>query len=243
MLLHIVKTSLKPDVKKIGNFIEIPVSARKITIKSFSKILQPYKKVHSLNVIFRDLSFKTKRSRRNPSSLILTAEEKLTEHVSQVACGSFFFFDAHYRACDKADGLLFALFRRFLSLSVCLREIQPQTLRTCDTSLPKPQSESGWSQRRSAICRVVGSGSWEQSLPVRAACVNDWQQPGAALRRLYETWEHGEFVSGSWMYIYMLWFFSSTNPALLPGLTALYCAVVMKTPSSVWCAGAASVLL
>lgn len=41
------------------------------------------------------------------------------------------------------------------------------------------------------------------------------------------------FVSGSWMYIYTLWFLSYSDPALLPGLRAVYCAPLHENTSSV----------
>lgn len=160
---------------------------------------------------------------------------KLTRHVSQVACGSLFFYMVHViEHVINLTGFcsLFALFR-CLQSSLCLSKSDTiQTFSTCDTLLPKPQSESGSSLRSSAICRVVGSGSWEQSLPRRTACVNDWQQPGASLRCLYETWEHSDrgrgiciWVMNVYLYVVVLLFH---YPTLLPGLAALCCAVLYK---------------
>lgn len=42
MLLYIVNTTLKLDLKKMVNEIEIAIPARKITIRSFSEIVKPY---------------------------------------------------------------------------------------------------------------------------------------------------------------------------------------------------------
>lgn len=81
-----------------------------------------------------------------------------------------------------------------------------QTVSPCDTLLPKHRSESDGGLRSSAICRVAGYSSWEQSLPGRLH-VNDWQ-PGALQGCLYETWEHeiGARAGCIWvMNIYLLY--------------------------------------